>query len=280
MLSLILFSNSCGLSEEEIIRQQKEDEKTAQNNQIRTDFQSNYNLALNALIKGYDLNDIYTKDEKLSELLKIDNIQPTFIYFSDIFPENKKFRNCLEVTGSEFSIKKAEVIFKKALSKKFLISEVDNAELGKYDFNNNYFILYADAVNSKEHLAPSYRKYGLEIPLGSRPDNSFFTLKNPETLEHKIKVSVEEAELFKENFPRIKSIVLFKLGKAQAIEEFEEECTKRVYDKCIQRKKISFKIKKIELIPERYIYYTELSGYKDEDSRKALLIYTNFTYNE
>ncbi len=275
LFSIIIFSNSCGLSEEEIIRQKKIDEESS----LRSKIYNEYNLALNTLIKGYDLDEVYTNNkDKIPDTIKVDEIDPIGIYFSDIFPENKKFTNFVAVKsgdyGDEFSIKKAEVIFRKGLKKKYLLTSVNEYfELREYDFKNNYFILHPRYYTS---LFRDIKK-----PKGIRYENAYlnedyehFTI-NYEMLEHKIKVPIDEAESFRKSFPfgDINYIVLFKIGKSQVIDDFKEECTKRLYNECIQTKRNRIKNKKIELIPERYIYYSKRLS-------NSPYIYANFKYKE
>jgi hypothetical protein len=54
LFSFILVLNSCGLSEEEIIRQKEIDEEEVRYDRIEKEFKDNYNLALRALIKDYN----------------------------------------------------------------------------------------------------------------------------------------------------------------------------------------------------------------------------------
>ncbi len=284
IFSFILVFNSCGLSEEEIIRQKEIDEEEARYDRIEKEFKDNYNLALHALIKGYEINDIYTDNTDLSKSLQIEEITPIGIYFTDIFPENKKFDNVIKVTGDEFVIKKAELLFQKASKKKFLIARF-SGELSAYNFNNNLFTLNVYirsniGIFANHNIALDFgKKYKFnQVVIHYDTDNDYFILKNLEKLEYKIPVLTEEAKSFKNRFSSVYSIVLFRIGKTQVMEDFKEECTKRLDNRCIVSKKINIKKKLIELIPERNIYF---SRWEREDARVSdPYVFTNIKYKE
>jgi hypothetical protein len=283
LFSFILVLNSCGLSEEEIIRQKEIDEEEVRYDRIEKEFKDNYNLALRALIKDYNINDIYTDSTELSDSLKAEEIMPLVIYFTDISPENKKFDNSIEVlrTGNEFSIKKTELIIQKGLKKKFFITKFEGIKLGTYDFNNNLFPLNVTIDSNSLKFA----NYGIPTVFGSKyglntraqidyvSDTDYFILKSPEKVEYKISVPTEKAESFKKEFSSVDSIVLFRIGKTQIMEDFKDECTKRMNGKCILSKKINIKMKKIELIPERNIYFSRWE--RDDAKIRIPSIYTN-----
>lgn len=228
-------------SEHEIKKEQ--DEET-----IKSELEKNYGK----IISGIDENQIIIADEKIDKSKIYD------AYFSEVFPENKDNENFIADSSDkdEFkanALKKELMIIKQ---KKYLLLKTNDLFLSDYDFDKNYFLVY-----------PWIKFGGYELELrhnirnyGNNEWSVFTKIKKQESLEKELKIPLEKAENYKNDFKNIKhkySYILFKIDKPNIEKTKFKICAHVIQSSaigCLNYKSIFVNYKYLNLSVERYFH--------------------------